>query len=406
MFFIKFFYFLSGYVIIEAEGLFLERFINLCIRRKVNFKIIKKDRTRLILSVSFSDFKKLRAPALKSKTHIRILKKCGLFALLKRYRKRYVFFIGGILFILFFAISSQFVWEIEINGADHIKKSEILSVLETENLKTGGLKSKMSTPREIKDTLMREFSEISWAWIYTEGTKVRVEINEGLIPPTIVDKSIPCDIIAMRDGILKSITVKSGEAIVEPENAVLAGDVIIAGTLTRKDGSLKTVHADGEVLALTSHTKKGRYTLCNEHRIPTGMKKTGFTLNIFSKAISFGKNTFKEFDTNVRQYDLKLFDNFYLGISLVRTDYVEITPVTEEIPYDSAVLFAQMDLEQQISKNLLPGAKKQSSDILVTQIDERTIEVTLTMEFIEKIGTSKQITINGETNNDSTQNGN
>ena len=406
MFFIKFFYFLSGYVIIEAEGLFLERFINLCVRRSISFKIIKKDRTRLILSISFADFKKMRAPALKSKTHIRILKKCGLPSLIKRYRRRYAFFIGAALFILFFAISSQFVWEIEILGADHIKKTDILSVLKTEGVKIGMPKRNMSSAREIKDTLMREFPEISWAWVYTEGTRVKLQINEGILPPTIIDKSVPCDVIAVREGIIKSVTAKQGIVFAEENTAVMPGDVLIAGTIPQKDGGFKTVHAQGDVYALTSHTKKGSYMVSNEHRIPTGEKKTSFTLNLFSKSITLGKNAFSEFDINKRQYDLKISDKFYLGISLVRTDYIEVTPISEQIPYDSAVLFASEDLEQQIAKKLLPGAVMQSREVLVNQIDERTIEVTLTMAFLEKIGTSKQINTNGETKNDSTQNGN
>ena len=61
MFFIKLFYFFKGYVIIEVEGLFIERFINICIHRGIGLKnIIKNDEERATFTISFKDFKKLR----------------------------------------------------------------------------------------------------------------------------------------------------------------------------------------------------------------------------------------------------------------------------------------------------------------------------------------------------------
>lgn len=391
MFFTKLFYFLKGYVIIRAEGLFIERFINICIRRGIKLqKISKTDKTIIFCTMSMSDFLKLPPVARKTGTGIKIIKKCGFSHLVKRYRKRYAFFAGAILFILFFAVTTRFVWTIEINGATKVKNSEILEVLKSEGLYPGAKKTNVSPPRLIKETLTREFNEISWAWAYLEGCKVRIEIREGTLPPKIVDKTTPCDIVALRDGLIENMAVFSGEPRAESNTAVMAGDLLVAGTITKPDGSgYRLVHSAGEITARTWHEKKGVYNLYNEHRIPTGRKVSAHTLDLFSKTFDLWskQNTFSEYDVFKKRYDLKLGKKYYLGIGLTLCEYHEVEITRELLPYDTAVAFAEYDLEQKIAAELLPGAILRDKKTKVKNIDNETIEVTLLMEFTEKIGT-------------------
>lgn len=394
MFFTKLFYFFKGYVIIRAEGLFIERFINICIHRGLKLReVIKTDKTYARLLISNSDFKQLRPVARKSKVKVRILKKCGFFAILRRYRKRHVFILGTVLFVLFFAVSSRFIWSLEINGTNQLKKSLILDVLKEEGLYRGARKSKISSPREIKDSLMREFDDISWAWVYFEGTNAKIEIHEGKMPPEVVDKSIPCDVLAVCDGVIEKMTVKQGIKMVEENTAVIKGDVLIAGTVPIKDESgFRTVHATGTVLARTVHKKTGIYKLYNSHRIPTGNKKTSLVLELFSKTVNLSpeKNTFTEYDIFQKKHKARI-GKYHFGISLIRTDYTEVEVLKEAIPYESAIAFAEYDLEQKISQELLPNSVLKNKETTVKNIDDETIEVTLLMEFTENIGTQKII---------------
>lgn len=394
MFFIKLFYFLKGYVIITAEGSSAERFINVCIQRGIALKQVRRTGAgTLSMQTSFSDFKKLRSVAFKTGMRVRLVKKCGFPILKKRYGKRYAFFIGAMLFIAFFAVSSQFIWNVEINGADHLQKALILDALKDEGIYIGAPKYKMSRPRRVKDALMRSFSDISWAWAYTEGCKIRIEIREGTPPPEIDGNGDPCDIVAARDGLIEKITVEKGEALVSENTAVSAGEVLITGKISKKDGeALRPVCASGEVIARTWHEKTGTYTLTNEHRIPTGKKKSHYALDIFSKTISLGgfKNTFSDYDTYQKKYEAKIGKSYYLGIGFTVTDYHEISTVRESIPYDTAVALAEYDLEQKIAGELLPGAVLQDKKTIIKNIDPQTIEVTLLMEFTEKIGINER----------------
>lgn len=395
MFFIKLFYFLKGYVIIRAEGILIERFINISIHRGINLRrILKTDKTCAEMIVSNTDFKRLRGPAKKAGVRIHILKKCGMKAFMRRYKKRYAFFAGALVFVLFFMVSSGFIWSVEIEGTNHLKNSLILEVLKEEGVYPGAKKSKMSSPREIKDSLMRSFGSITWAWAYTEGTNIRISINEGAVPPEVIDKSIACDVIAVRDGLVEGVTVKEGRSVIEENTAVIKGDVLIAGTIPIKDESgFRTVHADGEVLARTWHEKTGVYKLYNEYRVPTGNRISCYTAEVFSKNfnIGFKKNNFKDYDISQKAFKARLGKKYYLGLSLVKNEYVEVEVTKEPISYESAVLFAEYDLERKISRELLSKAVLSDRKTIVKDIDEETIEVTLVMEFVENIGAKKII---------------
>ncbi len=68
---------------------------------------------------------------------------------------------GLIVFICFIILLSSIIWEIEIIGAEQISTKEIISLLETNNIKTGKLK-KIINKDFMKDILLNEFEYISF----------------------------------------------------------------------------------------------------------------------------------------------------------------------------------------------------------------------------------------------------
>ena len=84
----KLFHFLKGYVIIEVYGSDLERFLNICVRRKLDVSNAQRNADGTItLHISATDFRQLRPIAFKTKKRVRILEKYGLHNIIKRYKK-------------------------------------------------------------------------------------------------------------------------------------------------------------------------------------------------------------------------------------------------------------------------------------------------------------------------------
>ena len=79
----------TGYVKIKVEGLFLERFINICVSKKILLMDIKREKSTIMYAnVGIADYKKLKQVARKTKSKIKIQRKKGLPFTIKKYRKR------------------------------------------------------------------------------------------------------------------------------------------------------------------------------------------------------------------------------------------------------------------------------------------------------------------------------
>lgn len=120
----------TGYVEIEVEGFFIERFINMCISKKILLMDINRKRASMMkVNVSIKDFKKLKQVAKKTESRIKIISKKGLPFTIHKYRKRKIFGVLFLLVIIAMVISSNYIWNIEITGNVKISNEEIIKNL-------------------------------------------------------------------------------------------------------------------------------------------------------------------------------------------------------------------------------------------------------------------------------------
>ena len=92
---------LLGYVRIEVEGYYIERFINICTNNKILIWNLKREKgVKLYLNIGIKDFKKISTVARKTNCKVKILRKRGIPFLLNKYKKRKIFAIFLILILL------------------------------------------------------------------------------------------------------------------------------------------------------------------------------------------------------------------------------------------------------------------------------------------------------------------
>ena len=79
LFFIIFLNNIMGYVNIKVESYFIERFINICISKKIFlWNIKRKKSTILYANISIKDYKRLKEIVRKTKSKVKIENKKGL----------------------------------------------------------------------------------------------------------------------------------------------------------------------------------------------------------------------------------------------------------------------------------------------------------------------------------------
>lgn len=397
MFFMKIFQFFKGYVILSLTGYAIERFINICARRGiVLISIEKHDKDSAKVAMYLEDFRAIRPVAFKTKTKIKILRKCGFPILVSRYKHRYVMIAGCFVCAVLLAVSSQFIWFIEYEGVENTDIHILQEAVEKAGVRAGAAKADLPSGNEMKSVILNSTDGISWAWVYVRGTKAVVQVKESVRAPAVVDKDTPCDIVALCDGVIKNVTAKVGRSAVKRGDAVLAGDVVIAGTLDSEVVGYRLCHALGSVEAYTYHKKTGEYKLYNEIRSYTGNQKTRVTLNLFSKKIPLFKDTgisYEDYDTIEDEKQLHIGSNYYLGLGFSTCTYKEVEVIQEPISYETAVEIAKADLEEQIAGELIAGADLQKQTVKEEKIDDETVRVTVYMDFIEKIGSEQPIIV-------------
>lgn len=402
MFLFKILDFFFGYVIITLKGFYIERFINICMRRNIRIWGIKRlDKNKAVVCMRIAEFKKIRPIVRKTYTMAHIEKKCGLPILLYRYRKRYVLTVGVCAVFLFMTVMSNFIWIIDVKGLENLSKEEIIQAANEAGVYEGARKRNLKNIQNIRDVINNRVDGLAWIWIYVEGAKATIEIREKTLPPMVVDKNMPCDVAAMKDALIKKITVKEGTTVFKPGDAVLAGETVISGTMFNNDNSkVRYVHALGVVEASTWYEKKGTYKLYEEIRTPTGNEKNKYTLNLFSNTVNLYFNNeipYENYDKTEFNNELKIGDA-YVGIGIGGNGYKEVTVERVQLPIETAVERAKNELEESIAKELTVGAELVDNKLTYKQLDDETIEVTVTMEFVEKIGTERKIQVQEDTN--------
>ena len=384
-------YFL-GYVTIEVEGYFIERFMNLCNSQKIFLWNLKRPRTTIMqVCVNIQDFKKLKQIAKKTKCRVKIKQKKGLPFFFHRYRKRKIFLVLCFLIFLVMITLSNFIWNIDITGLDKITQSEIEHVLEENNFKIGRSKIGLNT-KEIIDQLRLQRNDIAWVGIEINGTNATVKIVEADLKPEIIPEDEYCNLIATKPGMITKISAQNGTPVVEEGNIVTKGSMLVGGWLEGKYTGTRYVHANGEVQAKVWYSEKVKIPFQDVKKEKTGQEETKYSVKVNNFEINFSKGVskFKNYDTIEASKKLRLFSDFYLPIELKQKTYQEYE--NQEITY-SLEEAKQMAIEK--AKELVEEQIENKENILDRKIIEnhntQYVEVEVIYEVLENIATKEKI---------------
>lgn len=384
--------YIIGYVNIKVEGYFLERFINICISKKIFLWNIKRKKSSLLFAnVSISDYKKLKQIAKKTKSRIKIQAKKGIPFILHRYRKRKIFLALLILVIISLVVTSNFIWNIDIKGNVSISEQEIIEELNNQGLKIGVSKNKLDT-NSIINKIRLNRDDIAWIGINLKGTNAIVEIKETEKAPEVVDENEYCNIISDKTGIITKINVQEGTAAVSVGDIVKEGDILVNGYLEGKYTGIRYVHSQAYIEAKVWYSKKEKFYFNQQIKVPTGVTEEKYTLNINNFKINLYKtlSKFKNYDTINENKKLMLFSNFYLPIEIIKTTNYEYE--NQDITYTEEELkeIGRKKLEEELENEI-----ENKENIINKQVNvygnEGYIEVEVIYEVLENIGIKDKI---------------
>lgn len=384
--------YILGYVNIIVEGYYIERFINICISRRILIWNLKREKSSILrVNVSIKEFKKIREIAKKTKCKIKIKNKKGIPFLLHRYKKRKVFFILLIMTMFTIIVISNFVWNIEVTGTDKISKEELIKDLNECGLTIGKNKATIDT-KEIINNIRLKREDIAWIGINLKGTNAIVEVVEAKSKPNIIDEEELCNIVATKEGIITKINSQNGTSLVKVGDLVKKGDVLIGGWLEGKYTGTRYVHAEGEVEARVWYTQKQVIDLNYKKRTKTGETETKYSVSVNNFQINFYKRLpkYENYDTICDSKKLKIFSNFYIPIELKKITYEEIQEDYAIYDIDEAKNIAIDNLSKELESQIENKDKIINKQINYKE-DYGKLDVEVIYEVLENIETNEKI---------------
>ena len=384
--------YILGYLRLEIEGYYIERFINICKTNGIMIWNLKRKRDiQLYLNVRIKDFKELCKIARKTRCKVKIKKKKGLPFLLHKYKKRKIFIFLLILLIVLVMLSSNFVWNVEIRVENDAELTNILEDIENAGLKTGKLKSQINT-KEIINKIRLERKDIAWAGIELKGTNAIVKLVKADQKPDIIDENEYCSIISDKAGIITKINAQAGTANVKVGDIVNEGESLINGWMEGKYTGIRYVHSKGEIEAKVWHTKNKKILYNTTEKKETGNLENKYTINFNNFKINLGKGVskFKIYDTIEAESKLRLFSNFYLPISITKITNKELEEIQKNYNIEEAKNIGIQELQQELDNEIVDKDKIVNRNINIYE-KEDGVDVYVTYEVLENIGTNEKI---------------
>ena len=382
----------KGYVRIRVEGFFIERFINMCISKRILLMDIQREKSSIMYAkVGLADYKKLRQIAKKTKSKVKIQSRKGLPFILHKYRKRKIFLALFMVIIIGIIISSNYIWNIEVVGNVNISTREIIQSLEASGLTIGTSKNDIDTDTIInKIRLSRD--DVAWIGITVKGTNAIVKVKETDKAPNILDENKYCNIIADKTGMITKINVQNGTATVKVGDIVEKGMTLVNGYLEGKYTGTRYVHGAAEIEAKIWYTKKEKASLVQQIAVQTGNEEKKYSIKFKKNKINLFKtrSKFEKYDTINEDKKLMLFSNFYLPIEIIKTTNKEY--VLQEITYTEEQVIEI--LTKKLKKELLQEIKEQNNIVntnINTNLEDGYVEVEVTYEVLENMGIEQEI---------------
>ncbi len=151
---------------------------------------------------------------------------------------------------LLLAISSLFVWDIEVLGNEKLSKGEILRALSDCGVSEGCFWPAADAER-VRSGMLLRCEELAWMTLNVRGSRATVLVLEREEKPEIYDERAAADLVAARSGVVRDFSVRNGRTLIARGELVTEGCTLVSGTMDSPTGETRRVRAEGSVTAET-----------------------------------------------------------------------------------------------------------------------------------------------------------
>ncbi|MDZ5712209.1 sporulation protein YqfD [Jeotgalibacillus haloalkalitolerans] len=294
------------------------------------------------------------------------------------------------MFIFFQAF--QYIWSVEITGADPEIRDEAAEVLLENGIKAGIRQSDLLLNQQSASILYKEIEQLSWSGFEKKGSKLMVTLREKDFLDQD-EQNQQAHLVASKTGTIHTLSVSSGTPVVKSGDVVSKGDILVSGYIGR-EGYEKGVRASGSVKALTWYTVNVSMPVKNQLKRITGESHSEYALQFKSYQtpfISHKRNSFKNQIKQTTDHPLSIF-GFNLPVKLVEQRYKEVTVLEADLQKDQYKTVLK-EIAARDVRTLTEGSGQILEEkILHEDIENGKVKLTIFYEVLENIAEPKPFT--------------
>ena len=315
----------KGYVTIKVWGYSAERLLNLCGNHDILVWNIKDHGDYHTMNISVQGFFALKPLLKKTGTRAAVLQRYGLPFFVSKMCKRKIFVIGLIGCMLFWILTSGYIWNIKIDGNFALTEDVLLDYLEEQGVHTAMKKSRLKI-EDLERSLREDYDLITWTSVQVEGTTLLIHIKENEMPK--YDQSSQSqtkegmDLVATRAGTVSYIITRSGVPQVSTGDTVEQGAVLVSGAVPvyNEDTTVRKyqfVQADADIILRYGEDISVEQSVSYEEKRYTGEEKKVYVLGAGDRECSLRlrKIPYQAYDSSVEKKQVKLLEHLYLPFS-------------------------------------------------------------------------------------------
>ncbi|RKQ37825.1 sporulation protein YqfD [Oceanobacillus halophilus] len=397
--------FITGYVTILIKGKHPELFFQQCTRNGITVWDIRKiAEDSCEGNIKLSDVKKTRKLIRRTHFKLSFVKKKGYPFFYKRFMNKKPLLIALLLSFILAIFLSNILWKIEITGVPKEIEEKIEKQLDTYGIHRGTWIFSLDSPNTIQQKLVEDVPELLWVGVDQKGTTYYLEGVEKVIVKE-AEKNQPRNLIATKKGVIKRMYVAKGLPMVQVNDYVEPGDLLVSGEIgasedseeededDKEESRVDYVAAEGEITGQTWYEVKVTIPLEYDYEELTGNKEKKYFIKVgdFQLPIwGFGNPSFENVHYESTENPINLL-KWELPLSIVDTVISEKIYQKGKRTKEEAI---QAGIEQARSDLLLelgPEAKILSEKVLHESNERGKVKLNLYLTVEENIASVQPI---------------
>ena len=329
---------------------------------------------RASFSVFIPTLKKARSVLMSAGIKAESAELRGLAARLVPYRKRFGLLAGLFICVGLCILSEKFVWQIDVTGNEKLTDAQVIEMLKKEGVFEGAYIGGIDFVGTANRFVMNN-RELAWAALNVSGNKVECVVSEQKEPGVVEEDTRVSNIVASKAGSVKSIELISGVSMVEEDQTVSKGQLLVSGVNLLRNGKYIYQPAEAVVYAEVLSEVSAECPLSELEKVYTGRVYREKTLVFFTKAKKIFKdsgNLPSDCDRIEKKERIMLFGRIALPLWITTVEYHEFEYEEKTLTVDEAVKKAEsMVMRSLADKELI------SRQLTVTCKDDGVVAVCL-----------------------------